>query len=195
MPATDIIAVAIAYFTGSVSFAIIVSHLTGTGDPREVGSGNPGATNMITASGKKLAALVLLCDIAKSYLPIFAAGAFGLSDITLATMGITSVIGHLYPLFHRFKGGKGVASCLGVLLAISPAAGLLWIVIWLITAILSRFSSLGGILACASAPITLFFLNQEKIIIFASIVIAILVVIRHRGNISRIYHGTESRLF
>ncbi len=195
MPATDIIAIALAYFAGSVSFAIIVTHLAGTTDPREGGSGNPGATNMITVGGKKLAAVVLLCDIAKSYLPIFAAGALGLGDTTLAVMAVASVIGHLYPVFHRFKGGKGVASCLGTLLAISPLTGLCWIVIWLIVAALSRFSSLGGIVACASAPVTLFFLGQAGAIVLASVVIAIWVVVRHRGNIDRIRNGAESRLF
>ena len=195
MSAADLIAVAAAYFTGSVSFAIITCRLAGKTDPRGAGSGNPGATNVLQAAGKWPAAATLCGDVAKSFIPVFVAVKAGLSDATIAAMMVASVVGHLFPVFHRFSGGKGVASCAGVLFGARPEAGFVWLGIWVIVALVSRYSSLAGISACALAPVILFAGPYPRVLALAGVVIAVLVIARHHRNIRGLLDGTERRLF
>ena len=193
----DIFAICGAYFLGSISFAVVISKLSGCEDPRNFGSGNPGATNMLKIGKKKLAFLTLLGDIAKSFIPLAIAMHYELSQITVAGMALASILGHLFPIFHRFKGGKGVASCLGIFLAIRPEIGLIWIGIWLMIAGIFRYSSLAGITACLSVPFSILILDwpQIHLLFITSLIISILILMRHSSNIMRILNQSESKLF
>lgn len=192
----DALAVIIAYFTGSISFAILLCHCLGKSDPRTTGSGNPGATNVLQESGKMLAFLTLLGDILKSFFPIAIAVHYGLSQTSIAAMCVASLLGHTYPVFHRFQGGKGVASFLGIMLAANLSIGLIWVVTWLSTAAIFRYSSLAGITACLITPFAILFLwgSQEIALTLASAMMAVLVVARHHQNIKRLRAGTEPKL-
>ena len=179
----------IAYLLGSMSFAILLSRLTGNPDPRMSGSGNAGATNMLRLAGKKLAILTLLGDLCKGLLPVLFAYQLGCSLQEQAWVGACAVVGHMYPLYFRFRGGKGVATAAGMLLGLYPPAALLAAVAWLLTFQLSRTSSLASLIA---APLTLPLLAwQEPAALLPMSALTTLIVWRHRSNLRDLLAGRE----
>jgi len=179
-----------AYLLGSVSFAIAVSWLMRLPDPRSYGSKNPGATNVLRSGSKVAAALTLIGDSAKGGVAVWLASYF--TD-ELAAVGLAAFLGHLYPVFHRFQGGKGVATAAGVLLALDWRVGLGTIATWIIVAFALRYSSLAALVAALFAPLATAFLLDLKSALFVAVMSAFLVW-RHRGNISRLIAGTEPRI-
>lgn len=192
-----------AYLIGSLSFAVIVSRAMGLQDPRSYGSGNPGATNVLRSGSKAAAILTLLLDAAKGWLPVVLVRAFGadlgLGAGTQALVGLAAFLGHLYPVFFRFQGGKGVATAAGVLLAFAPWLGVATLVTWLIIAVFFRYSSLASIVAALFAP-AYYLLGDgvawtaERPLLWAMLAMGLLLIWRHRENIKRLLAGTESRL-
>jgi len=179
----------LAYLLGSLSFAILLSRLAGGPDPRASGSGNPGATNMLRVAGKKLAILTLLGDLLKGLLPVLAAHFLGLSVQQQAWVGLAAVIGHLYPLYFRFRGGKGVATAAGMLLGLYPPAALLAVSAWLLTFVLTRTSSLAALIA---TPLSLPLLAwQQPGALLPMSVLSGLIVWRHRANLRDLLAGRE----
>lgn len=190
-----IIGILVAYLLGSISSAIVVSYLLGLPDPRATGSGNPGATNVLRAGSKTGAVLTLLGDIAKGWLPVFIAVQLGhFPAWVVALIGLAAFLGHLYPVFFGFKGGKGVATALGVILAISPLTGLLVILTWLLVAAILRYSSLAALVAALVAPVYLALVDPQPWLVAALCVMAALLYWRHYGNIQRLLAGTEPRI-
>ncbi|GGH55738.1 glycerol-3-phosphate acyltransferase [Comamonas phosphati] len=199
----SLIAVAAAYLTGSLSFAVIVSRVMGLNDPRTYGSGNPGATNVLRSGSKAAAAVTLLLDAAKGWLPVvlvqWLGPALGLGEGTVAMVALAAFLGHLYPVFFNFKGGKGVATALGVLLGISGWLGLATALTWIIIAVFFRYSSLAALVASVFAPLYYVLCggiawDTETPITAAIVIMAMLLVWRHRENIQRLVAGKESRL-
>lgn len=193
----------LAYLLGSLSFAVIVSKAMGLKDPRSFGSKNPGATNVLRSGSKVAAVATLLLDGLKGWLPVvlvkWFGGDYGLGDGTVAAVGLAAFLGHLYPVFFRFKGGKGVATAAGVLLGVSWILGLATLATWLIVAFFSRYSSLASLAAAVFAP--MFYLlgdravwYVDKSIVMVLIAISALLVYRHRENINKLLKGTESKL-
>ncbi len=194
----SLIAIILAYLIGSLSFAVIVSWAMGLPDPHTYGSGNPGATNVLR-TGKKLAAiLTLLGDAGKGWFAVWLAqkyaADFGLSPATVAGVAIAVFLGHLFPVFFKFLGGKGVATALGILIAINVWLGLATFSTWLIIAFFFRYSSLAAIVASVFAPVYCFFLFGITAALPAVILMSALLVWRHRENITKLMAGTESRL-
>ncbi|MDD2222363.1 MAG: glycerol-3-phosphate 1-O-acyltransferase PlsY [Gammaproteobacteria bacterium] len=178
-----------AYLIGSLSFAIMLSRYYGNSDPRSQGSGNPGATNMLRIAGKRLAILTLLGDLSKGLLPILIARRLGLDQQQQAWIGLAAVIGHLYPLYFSFRGGKGVATTAGMLLALYPPAALLALAVWLLTFNLTRISSLASL---ASVPLCLPLLAwQQPHALLPVSVLSMLLVWRHRSNLKDLLAGNE----
>jgi glycerol-3-phosphate acyltransferase PlsY len=179
----------LAYLLGSLSFAILLSRLSGGPDPRASGSGNPGATNMLRVAGKKLAVLTLLGDLLKGLLPVLVAYLLGLGVQQQAWIGLAAVIGHLYPIYFRFQGGKGVATAAGMLLGLYPPAALLALASWALTFYLTRTSSLASLIA---TPLTLPLLAwQQPAALLPMCVLTGLIVWRHRGNLRDLMAGRE----
>ena len=193
----SVITIILAYLIGSLSFAVIVSWAMGLPDPHSYGSGNPGATNVLR-TGKKLAAILTLAgDAGKGWFAVWLAQKyaidFGLSPTTLAGVVIAVFLGHLFPVFFKFLGGKGVATALGILIAINPWLGLATFSTWLIIAFFFRYSSLAAIVASVFAPVYFFFLFGFTAALPAVILMSALLVWRHRENITKLMAGTESR--
>jgi glycerol-3-phosphate acyltransferase PlsY len=193
----------LAYLLGSLSFAVIVSKVFGLNDPRSYGSKNPGATNVLRSGNKAAAIATLLLDGLKGWLPVvlvkWFGGDYGLGDGTVAAVGLAAFVGHLYPVFFQFKGGKGVATAAGVLLGISWVLGLATLATFGIVVFFSRYVSLASMLAAVFAPF--FYLlgdraawNVDKSIVLALVAISALLVYRHRENINKLLKGTESKL-
>jgi glycerol-3-phosphate acyltransferase PlsY len=179
----------LAYLLGSLSFAILLSRITGSPDPRASGSGNAGATNMLRLAGKKLAVLTLIGDVCKGMIPVLLASGLGLDPRLQAWVGLCAVLGHLFPLYFRFRGGKGVATAAGMLLALCLPAALLAIGAWLLTFYLTRTSSLAALIA---TPLTLPLLAwQEPHALLPMSVLTLLIVWRHRGNLRDLFAGRE----
>ncbi|UFH49818.1 glycerol-3-phosphate 1-O-acyltransferase PlsY [Pseudomonas sp. KNUC1026] len=178
-----------AYLLGSVSFAIVLSRLAGRPDPRESGSGNAGATNMLRLAGRKLAILTLFGDLAKGFVPVLLAKALGMSLQGQAWVGLCAVLGHMFPLYFRFRGGKGVATAAGMLLALYPPALLLAMAVWLLAFYLSRTSSLASLLATPMTLPLLAWKAPEALLPMA--VLTLLIVWRHRGNLRDLFAGRE----
>src|SRR5574344_1770547 len=179
----------LAYLLGSLSFAILLSHLSGGPDPRASGSGNPGATNMLRVAGKKLAVLTLLGDLLKGLLPVLAAYLLGLGVQQQAWIGLAAVIGHLYPVYFRFQGGKGVATAAGMLLGLYPPAALLALSVWLLAFFLTRTSSLASL---SALPVTLPLLAwQQPQSMLPMSLLTLLLVWTHRRNLKDLWAGTE----
>jgi acyl phosphate:glycerol-3-phosphate acyltransferase len=185
------ITIVAAYVLGSISFAIVVSRLMGLPDPRSYGSKNPGATNVLRTGKKAAAVLTLLGDAGKGWLAVWLAARLG-GDVPAA--GLAVFVGHLYPVFHRFKGGKGVATAAGVLFGFNLWLGLATLATWIIIAVFFRYSSLAALIAALFAPLYTWWLFGRSPILPAVIVIALGLVWRHRDNIARLAAGTESRL-
>ena len=198
-----LLAVFAAYLIGSLSFAVIVSRVMGLHDPRTYGSKNPGATNVLRSGNNAAAVMTLLLDGAKGWLPVvlvkWYGPRYGLEEGTQAMAGLAAFAGHLFPLFFRFQGGKGVATALGVLLGINWILGLATAATWLIVAWFLRYSSLASLVAAVFAPVYYVFGDgvawySEKGILLAVAVMALLLIWRHAQNISRLIKGTESKL-
>lgn len=183
-----------AYLIGSVSSAIHVSRLLGLQDPRQVGSGNPGATNVLRYGGKKAAILTLLGDILKGVIPVVAARAYGVEPAMLAAVMLMAFIGHLYPVFHGFRGGKGVATAFGVLVALNVWVGLALVATWLAMAVLFRYSSVSAVVAALSAPLYVGWLVGIGPFFFVTLVMALLLIWRHRSNVQKFLAGTEDKI-
>jgi len=183
-----------AYLLGSLSSAIIVCRLAGLPDPREQGSGNPGATNVLRFGGKKLAAIVLLSDLLKGLIPVLIALSLGLPDKTIAAVGLAAFAGHLYPVFFGFRGGKGVATAVGVIFALSWPTGLALVGTWLLLSKLFRISSLAAIGAALSAPLYLWLIKPLPAYLIAVTSMSIILVWRHRSNIRNLIKGEEPRI-
>ena len=181
-----------AYLFGSISTAIIVCKLMRLPDPRTQGSGNPGATNVLRVGGKKAAAITLTGDMLKGFIPTLTANMLGVTDQVLALVGLAAFIGHLYPVFFGFKGGKGVATMLGVLLGIHWAVGLATAATWLFVAKVLKISSLSALIASLLAPLYVWFILQSPPLLIASILITVVLYWRHRSNIQRLLSGEES---
>ncbi|HEY1286866.1 MAG TPA: glycerol-3-phosphate 1-O-acyltransferase PlsY [Burkholderiales bacterium] len=180
-----------AYCIGSVSFAIVVSRLMRLPDPRSYGSKNPGTTNVLR-SGKKMAAVLTLAgDAGKGWLAVWLAAQLGGA---VPAAGIAVFLGHLYPVFHRFQGGKGVATAAGVLLGFDARLGLVVLAVWIIVAAASRYSSLAALVAAVTAPVCAWFLGLDASVVAVVTAIALLLIWRHRENIARLAAGTESQL-
>jgi acyl phosphate:glycerol-3-phosphate acyltransferase len=194
----NLIVAVVAYLIGSVSFAVIVSSVMGLADPRSYGSKNPGATNVLRSGNKTAAVLTLIGDALKGWLAVWLVSHFGahygLDDTAIALAAIAVFLGHLYPVFFRFKGGKGVATAAGVLLAINPVLGIATLLTWLIVAFFTRYSSLAALAAAVFAPLFDGFLFGANIIALAIVVMSSLLVWRHRGNIAKLMAGQESRI-
>ena len=192
-----------AYLVGSLSFAVIVSRAMGLNDPRTYGSKNPGATNVLRSGSKAAAVVTLLLDAVKGWLPVVLVQWFGkpygLQEGTMAMVGLAAFLGHLFPVFFRFEGGKGVATALGVLLAIHWALGLLTLLVWVAMAALFRYSSLASLVAALMAPI-IYVLSDgalwamNRYVVLCIVVMSGLLIWRHAENIGRLLKGTESKL-
>ncbi|MFY1020238.1 glycerol-3-phosphate 1-O-acyltransferase PlsY [Ectopseudomonas khazarica] len=181
----------LAYLLGSLSFAILLSRLAGGPDPRASGSGNPGATNMLRVAGRKLAVMTLIGDLLKGLLPILIAKLLDLGLHQQAWIGLAAVVGHLYPLYFRFRGGKGVATAAGMLLGLYPPAALLALAAWALVFLLTRTSSLASLIA---TPLTLPLLAwQQPAALLPACVLTGLIVWRHRNNLRDLFAGRERR--
>jgi acyl phosphate:glycerol-3-phosphate acyltransferase len=192
----------VSYLIGSISFAVVVSHAMGLADPRSYGSGNPGATNVLRTGNKKAAILTLIGDAFKGWLPVWIVVHYGTSfglDSTgyttaVALSAIAVFLGHLFPVFFKFQGGKGVATAAGVLLAIHPALGVATLLTWIIIAFFFRYSSLAALVAAVFAPFFDVFLFGPSRISLAVLAMSLLLIWRHRANISKLLAGKESRI-
>ena len=192
------LAVLLAYHLGSVPFAVVCSRLFGLADPRSYGSKNPGATNVLRSGNKAAAATTLLGDMAKGWLAVFLVQTYGadhgFADGLTVLVALAVFFGHLYPVFLKFKGGKGVATAAGVLLAIDPRLGLAVLVCWLAIAVLLRYSSLAALLSAAAAPLFAFFLWGSDVRLLAVAIIAMALIGKHWQNLQRLMAGTEPKI-
>lgn len=186
--------VPLAYLLGSLSSAVLIARLKRIEDPRNVGSGNPGATNILRYGGKIAAALTLLGDLLKGVIAVLVARAITDDGVILALVGLAVFLGHLYPLFFGFRGGKGVATGLGVWLALSPWIGLALILTWLVMAAIFRYSSLAALTAAVLAPAYVWVFTPTLPYAMLSVVTGALLIWRHRENIRRVLAGTEGKI-
>jgi len=184
----------IAYLFGSISSAVIVSKLMGLPDPRAEGSKNPGATNVLRLGGKKAAIFTLLGDSIKGVVPVLLARYLGASDQVLALTAFFAFIGHLYPVFFGFKGGKGVATALGVLLALAWPVGLAALGTWLAMAFATRISSLSALTAAVLTPVFMWWFTGSDVFVVLNLVVSAILIWRHRSNVRHILNGTEGRI-
>jgi len=195
MTSTEIILIVVAYLIGSVSAAIVVCKIMGLPDPRTQGSGNPGATNVLRVGGKKAAAITLFGDMLKGFLPVLVASLIDVAETALALIGIAAFLGHLYPVFFGFKGGKGVATMLGVLFGWHWAVGLATALTWLIMAKVFKISSLSALIATLLAPLYIYLvMGKVTAIIISASVMTLILFYRHRSNIHNIITGKEGKI-
>jgi glycerol-3-phosphate acyltransferase PlsY len=185
--------VAFGYLLGSLSSAIVIAKSFRLTDPRSVGSGNPGATNMLRVGGKPAAAATLVGDVLKGVIPVAVAQPW-LSGWALALVALAAFLGHLYPVFFGFRGGKGVATGLGVYLALAPLLAGLMIATWLVVAAVSRYSSLAALVAAVSAPLWTLWLYPTPPLLILAVVLAGLLLWKHNDNIARLRAGTEGKI-
>jgi glycerol-3-phosphate acyltransferase PlsY len=192
------LAIALSYLVGSLSFAVIISRLMGLADPRSYGSGNPGATNVLRSGNKAAALLTLAFDALKGYLPVMAAllwqERLGLGPFAIALVGLAAFLGHLWPVYFRFQGGKGVATAAGVLLALNPVLGAATLASWLLIAVFFRYSSLASLVAAAFAPFFQLLIWGVKPAMLCIVPMSLLLVWRHGPNIRKLLAGTESKI-
>lgn len=189
---TQLLFVLGAYLLGSISFGIVVSRAMGLPDPSTYGSGNPGATNVLRTGKKSAALLTLVGDAAKGWLAVWLAQHFGLSPLWVAIVGAAVFLGHLYPVYYQFKGGKGVATALGVLLALSPWLGLAVMLVWVLVFAVWRYSSLAALVAAALAPLYAFWQFGAEPRAWLVVLMAALLIWRHKSNIKKLLAGEES---
>ncbi|MDE0095453.1 MAG: glycerol-3-phosphate 1-O-acyltransferase PlsY [Gammaproteobacteria bacterium] len=182
------------YLIGSLSSAVFVCRLLGLPDPRLEGSNNPGATNVLRLGGKKAAAITLAGDLAKGLVPVLIATGLGAAPGVVATTALGAFLGHLYPVFFGFRGGKGVATAAGIWAAVSWQVILILVGIWLAVVLASRYSSLAALSATAALPLVLLYVGSDRAFVAVSLVMTVLLVWRHRTNIGRLVRGEESRV-
>lgn len=191
-------AVVAAYLLGSIPFAVVSSRIFGLADPRSYGSKNPGATNVLRSGNKIAAATTLLGDLAKGWLAVFLARKFGadygLNESYIGLVALAVFFGHLYPVFLKFKGGKGVATAAGVLLAIDPRLGLATLATWLIVLYALRYSSLAALVAATAAPLFAFFLWGSNVLLLTVCIIAMALIGKHWANLQRLMAGAEPKI-
>jgi glycerol-3-phosphate acyltransferase PlsY len=183
----------IAYLFGSLNSAIVLCKLAGLPDPRSQGSGNPGATNVLRFGGKKLAATVLFFDVLKGVLPVLMAHVLGLEMVWVAATALAAFVGHLFPLFFQFRGGKGVATALGGFLALSPALAATGLLTWLLVFAISRISSLSALTAAALTPVYSLWLIDSVGARWLILAVAMMLIARHHTNILRLISGDEEK--
>lgn len=183
----------IAYLFGSLNSAILLCKLAGLPDPRSQGSGNPGATNVLRFGGKKLAATVLFFDVLKGVLPVLMAHLLGLDMVWVAATALAAFVGHLFPLFFQFRGGKGVATALGGFLALSPALAAAGLLTWLLVFAISRISSLSALTAAALTPVYSLWLIDSVGARWLILAVAVMLIARHHSNIRRLISGDEEK--
>jgi len=190
----DLLLIAAGYLMGSVSSAIVICRLLGLPDPRSQGSGNPGATNVLRVGGKKAAAATLAGDMLKGLIPVLVARALQADIAVQSGVAVAAFLGHLYPVFFGFRGGKGVATALGVLLGLHWPVGLMTIATWLVVAVLFRISSLAALVAILATPLYIWWLIPEPALLAAMLFMGTLLFWRHRSNIANLLNGTEGRI-
>jgi acyl phosphate:glycerol-3-phosphate acyltransferase len=183
-----------AYLLGSLSSAIIVCKIMGLPDPRTQFSQNPGASNVLRIGGKTAALLTMLGDMLKGLIAVYLAKYFGANSLELALVTFAVIIGHLYPIFFNFKGGKGVATFIGCLIAYSWPVAIYWCIVWVMLAFLFRYTSLASLVACLLAPFFIWYFTQDITYASAIMLINIFIFYRHRTNIVRLWNGVENRL-
>jgi glycerol-3-phosphate acyltransferase PlsY len=192
------LAVVASYLVGSLSFAVLISRWMGLADPRSYGSGNPGATNVLRSGNKAAALLTLAFDALKGYVPVLAAlllqDRLNLGPFTIALVGLAAFLGHLWPVFFRFQGGKGVATAAGVLMALNPVLGAATLASWLLIAVFFRYSSLASLVAAVFAPFFQLLIWGMKPAMLCIVPMSLLLVWRHGANIRKLLAGTESKI-
>jgi glycerol-3-phosphate acyltransferase PlsY len=191
---TLILYLALGYLIGSLPFAVIVSKLFGLADPRSFGSGNPGATNVLRSGNKPAAVLTLLGDAAKGWIAMAVAEKVGADGTATAFAGLAAFLGHLFPVFLRFKGGKGVATAIGVLIGLDGWLALGAALIWLATAVVTRYSSLAALVAACVAPTIALARHGIGAVSLVVAVMCLLLIVRHKANIVRLIEGTEGKI-
>ena len=193
-----LLAALIGYLIGSLSFAVIVSRMMGLSDPRSYGSGNPGATNVLRSGNKKAAILTLVFDALKGFVPVLLVSLygerFGLGEGTVALVALGAFLGHLWPVFFKFEGGKGVATAAGAIFGMNWMLGVAMLATWLIIAYFTRYSSLAAIVAAAFAPFYQMLIWEAGPIAGVLVLMALLLIWRHEGNIKKLLAGTESKI-
>lgn len=189
----DLLLVILAYLVGSIPVGVLLSRMKGK-DPRDVGSGNIGATNVMRTAGKVLGIITLVGDILKGFIPTIVALRTGLPDHMVVIVGFATFVGHIFPLFLGFRGGKGVATAVGVYLALSPFSILASFVVFVLVLLKWRYVSAGSIVGTVLIPFFLYVLKAPQIYIYLSILIAIIIVLKHLPNIRRLISGTEHKL-
>ena len=184
----------LGYLAGSIPFGLLIARVSRGVDVRSVGSGNIGATNVLRAAGSGAAALTLILDAMKGWAPVAAAQALGGSERLVAAVGLAAFLGHLYPIFLGFHGGKGVATFLGVLLALNPRVASLIVAIWLLIAVIVRYSSVAALIASASSPAVVWLFDGRRSYVALTVILFVFVLIRHRENLRRLVAGEERRI-
>lgn len=193
MSALEVLFFSLAYICGSFSSAVVVCQVFRLPDPRHTGSNNPGTTNVYRIGGRIPAVITLVLDVLKGVIPIWAATAFHFDPLALGLVGFFACLGHMFPLFFQFSGGKGVATALGALIAISPGLSLFLVSSWLIAVFVSGYSSLGAIISICLAPLLISFLAPQYLV--SILMIVALILIRHHQNIRRLIAGEESKIW
>lgn len=181
----------LAYMLGSIPFGLLITQIAGKGDIREIGSGNIGATNVLRTGDKRLAALTLLLDMLKGTLAVLLALIYAPEVASFAA--IAALFGHLYPVWLKFKGGKGVATALGILIGLAPSVAIMAMLVWLASAIILRISSASALIAIGTSPIFITIFHQEKYL-WVSVVMIVFIFIKHSANIQRLLEGTEPHI-
>lgn len=191
---TNTIGIILSYLIGSISSSIITARVMNLPDPRSLGSGNPGATNMLRTGSKKAAAITLIGDLLKGLIPLLIARWFQVENTYLCLIGLAAVIGHMYPVYYRFAGGKGVATTLGVLIGMQWQLALVWVALWITTAKLTGYSSLAALVAITALPIFSYLFKFSNAVTITCLIIAAFVIWRHRSNINNLISGKESKI-
>ena len=197
MEANYLFLISIVYFFGSIPFAYILPKIFGLGDIRKLGSGNVGATNVLRAGNKLLAIIVLAFDIIKGFVPLFVLKNYyhnELSEIIILFIGSAAILGHIFPIWLKFKGGKGVATYIGFLFAINYIFGIIFIITWLLIAFLKKYSSLASITSLVLLPLFVMLFSYEKQIIYLLILINLIIISKHYSNIYRLIHKSETKI-
>ena len=191
MPFSAILLTVFAYLLGSVSAAIVTCRIMGLPDPRSEGSHNPGATNVYKVAGKKAAAITLAGDVFKGLVPVLMGRLLGLDDMALALIAMAAFLGHLFPLFFHFKGGKGVATALGVILGLNVMVAAVMVVTWLMVLRLFKLSSLSAVITALLTPLYFYYIDGSAVFTVMSGILSAMLIVRHRSNIEKIIDGTE----
>ena len=190
----DLLLIIIAYLLGSLSAAVLVCNILGLSDPRSGGSGNPGTTNVMRLHGKKAAFLTLSGDILKGIIPVLLAKVISNSEIIIALSGLAAFLGHIFPIYFGFKGGKGVATLIGVLFATHWQLGVAYVLTWILTAFIFRYSSLAALIAAILTPLYAYFSGQESQYIVILIIIMIILLWKHKPNIINLIKKKEDKI-